>query len=341
MNATSTARPRWPLRIAVAGMTALLVLSVLAAPVLIRAATTPAPASWESVAQGGQAYRVSDLDWFDPVRARPLPVRLYWPAAVNNGKVPLIVFSPGIGSARDGYGYLGRYWASRGVASLHLQHVGSDRTLWQGNVLALVSRFQQAAGDKEAIARAQDFGFALDQLLQGEHGAQIDRGRIIAAGHSYGANTTLLVAGARVVRQGRVLTLRDPRVSSAILISAPPFYGDKDFAPILSAIRIPTLHVTTEQDVIHIPGFGSGVEDRLRIFDAIGGPKVLAVYAHGSHNVFTEKRYFDSLQVASEVKAATESLSLAFLGQAYRHDDELGEWARAHRSLYSDYRQRQ
>lgn len=330
----------WPLRIALTGVALLALAAAMVAPVLIRAGTTPAPApaAWELAGQGADAYQVSDLQWVDAGRGRPVPVRLFWPASAQHGKVPLIVFSHGIGSARDGYGYLGRYWASRGVASLHLQHVGSDRALWRGDWLSLVSRFQHAAGDAEAIARAQDFHFALDRLLQSERGAYIDRARITAAGHSYGANTTLLVAGAQVLREGRMLQFRDPRVSSAIVISAPPFYGESDFAPILSGIRIPTLHVTTDEDVIRIPGFGSGVEDRRRVFEAIGGPKVLAVYRHGSHNVFTEKRYFDSLQVATEVKAATESLSLAFLDQAYGQGDALQAWSRAHAVLYSEYR---
>lgn len=318
-----------------------LVLLVLAAPLLIRA-TPMQDANPGTVAVdvlGDAAFSVQDVEWNDAARARRVPARLFLPAPVPGRQVPLIVFSHGIGSSRDGYGYLGRYWASHGIASLHLQHVGSDRSLWQGNVLGLLSRFQHAAGEPEAIARAQDFQFALDSLLEREYGERIARGRIVAAGHSYGANTTLMVAGARVERGGQMLQLRDPRVSAAIVISAPPFYGDADFRPILSGINIPTLHVTSEEDVIHIPGYGSGVEDRLKVFDAIGGAKTLAVYRQGSHNVFTEKRYFDSLQVATDVKAATESLSLAFLQQVYAGHDELPAWGRQHAGLYSKYTQ--
>ncbi len=286
---------------------------------------------------GGESFRVVDMEWTDPSRARRVPATLFWPASAQAHKVPLVVFSHGIGSSRDGYTYLGRYWASHGVASLHLQHVGSDRTLWQGSLLSLVSRFQRAAGDGEAIARAQDFRFALDRLLAGEYGAGIARDRITAAGHSYGANTTLMVAGAKVMRNGRLLQFRDPRISSAIVISAPPFYGERDFVPILSGITIPTLHVTTRDDVIRIPGFGSDVDDRLKVFNAIGGHKVLAMYRHGSHNVFTDRRYFDSQQVADEVKGDTEALSLAFMRQAYGKRGTLAEWGRERPALIAEY----
>ena len=316
-------------------------LATMSAWLHANASSAAAAAFAEQTTAGQEHFTVTDLEWTDAGRARRVPARLFWPESANTGKVPLIVFSHGIGSSRDGYSYLGRYWASHGIASLHLQHVGSDRTLWQGNVFSLVARFQQAAGDQEAIARVHDFSFALDRLLQSGRGAHIARDRIAAAGHSYGANTTLLAAGAKVMRDGRLLQFRDPRISAAIVISAPPFYGEKDFAPILSGIGIPTLHVTTADDVIRIPGFGSGLEDRLKIFDATGGPfKALAVYKQGSHNVFTERRYFDSLEVATEVKTATEGLSLAFLDQVFGQADTLDLWERKHRALFAEYVER-
>lgn len=315
-------------------------LLALAMPLWIRAGTASSSALPELAAgapASGESFTTTDLEWTDESRGRRVPATLFWPASAQTGKVPLVVFSHGIGSSRDGYGYLGRYWARHGIASLHLQHVGSDRSLWQGNVLLLVSRFQHATSDEEAIARVQDFRFALDRLLAGAQGAHIARDRIIAAGHSYGANTTLMVAGAKVMRKGRLLQFRDPRISSAMVISAPPFYGEQDFVPILSGITIPTLQVSTLDDVIRIPGFGSGVEDRLKVFNATGGDKVLAMYRHGSHNVFTERRYFDSRQVADEVKGNTEALSLAFIAHVYGRQDSLRNWGKLHQDLIAEY----
>ena len=313
---------------------------LLLAPML--AASSHAPGGGDADAGLRAGYRVQDLDWFDPARDRAVPVKLFWPDAARTRTVPLVVFSHGIGSARDGYTYLGRYWARHGIASLHVQHVGSDRTLWEGNPFTLVSRFQHAAGDAEAIDRVRDQRFALDRVLARESGARIDRARIVAAGHSYGANTTLMSAGARVVRQGRAIQLRDPRIRAAIVISAPPFYGDDDFRPILSGITIPTLHVTTADDIIRIPGFGSGVDDRLKVFDATGGTrKVLAVYRHGTHNVFTDHRYFDSREVSEDVKRATESLSLAFLDNTFEDSPAgLAQWRSGHRALLARYETR-
>ena len=176
-------------------------------------------------------------------RNRGVPARLYLPAAGIGGvtgPVPLIVFSHGIGGSREGYKYLGRYFAASGYASLHLQHVGSDRQLWFGNPFHLLARFKDAAQESEAIDRVRDLSFALDRLLESAVGGHVDRQRIIAAGHSYGANTTLLAAGALVERAGRVPRLHDTRIMAAILLSAPPFYGSNDTARILGDIDIPT-----------------------------------------------------------------------------------------------------
>ena len=327
------------------GKMILIVLAVVGLSTWLRASANSTGAlsaqSGQAVLSAQRDFTVQDLEWMDKARGRRVPARLFWPASAQHGKVPLVVFSHGIGSSRDGYTYLGQYWAKHGIASLHLQHVGSDRSVWKGSLLSLVSRFQRATSDSEAIARAHDLSFALDRLLESKRGMHIARDRIVAAGHSYGANTTLLVAGAQVMREGRMLRFRDSRISAAILISAPPFYGQEDFAPILSGIAIPTLHVTTVDDVIRIPGFGSGLADRIKVFNAIGGPfKALAVYKQGSHNVFTEQRHFDSYEVATEVKTATEGLSLAFLDQVFGKADTLERWERKHRALFSEYVQR-
>jgi pimeloyl-ACP methyl ester carboxylesterase len=275
-----------------------------------------------------------DLDWLDESRQRAVPVRLYWPEGAR--PVPLVVFSHGIGGSRRGYGYLGEYFAANGIASLHLQHVGSDRSLWTGNVWSLVGRLQDAAQEREALERVHDFSFALDQLLAHEEfGRRIDRRRIAAAGHSYGANTALLAAGARVQREGRRLELRDSRVKAAVLLSAPPFYGEEDLKAILQSITLPTLHVTATEDVIRIPGYYSPASDRVAVFDAVGSPlKALAVFEGGSHSIFTSRGGTGGSVLNPQVKAATRELALAFLQRVFDgKDDALQRWPEIYRPL--------
>jgi len=285
-------------------------------------------------------YRVVDLDWRDRSRDRAVPVRLYLPKAASPAQpVPLVVFSHGIGGSRNGYRYLGGHWASQGWASLHLQHVGSDRQLWFGNVFGVIGRLRDAAQDAEAIARVHDLSFALDQLLAQDLAPLVDARRIVAAGHSYGANTALLASGAKVPRGGRVVDLHDDRIRAAIVISAPPFYGESALGSILGPVQVPSLHVTATEDVIRIPGYYSGADDRVAVFDAVGSPrKALAVFEGGSHSMFTDRTGTGGAMLNPQVKAATRELSLAFLQTVFDGDTAaLRAWPERHREILARF----
>jgi predicted dienelactone hydrolase len=280
------------------------------------------PVTAAAVAQ--DTVNVQNFDWQDVARNRAVPVRLYLPdaAILGNKAVPLIVFSHGLGGSRNGYQYLGRYWASHGYASLHVQHIGSDNSLWRGNPFGLTMRLTSAAQDGEAMARAKDVSFALTELLAMPNIAgRVDANRIVAAGHSYGANTTMLLAGAVVPGKGdngQALNLRDPRIKAAMLLSAPPFYGYSNPAVILGGIALPTLHITATGDDILIPGYGSGFEDRVNVFNAVGDArKTLVVFTGGSHSIFTDRTTTGGVELNPKVKAATQALSLAFLKQTF------------------------
>ena len=319
---------------------------------LARAADSPATdlaqptLAAEPLRVDASLYDTVNLDWDDTARSRLVPAKLYLPKADSvkpaTAKLPLVIFSHGIGGSREGYSYLGSYFAAQGFASLHVQHVGSDRQLWYGNPMTLVFRLTSAAQESEALARVKDVGFALDQLLAGPYGKQIDAGRITAAGHSYGANTTLLIAGAQVELQGRPVSLRDPRISSAIVISAPPFYGLGAPQKILSSIAIPTLHITATADDIEIPGYKSGVADRVALYQATAGQtqsrKMLAVFKDGSHSIFTDRMGTGGAVLNPKVKVATRQLAVAFIKslqtpQALMNVQELDQWRERHNDL--------
>lgn len=280
-------------------------------------------------------FGMLDIDWEDTRRQRAVPARLYMPQARH--PVPLVVFSHGIGGSRLGYTWLGQCFARHGIASLHLQHVGSDRQLWGGNIFNIVGRLQNAAQEAEAVARAQDMRFALDKLLAGDLAQRLDASRIVAAGHSYGANTTLLVSGASVERDGRMIDLRDDRVRAAIAISAPPFYGEAEPRKVLQTVTIPSLHVTCTEDIIRIPGYYSSARDRVAVFDAIGSEhKWLAVYAGGSHSMFTDRSSGGALN--PKAKQATGALAVAFINAVLDgNTHELAAWPERHAAILARY----
>lgn len=272
--------------------------------------------SQASAVVSAEATRFVDATWTDASRQREIPVRLYWPAGASAGKpVPLVVFSHGLGGSRAGYSYLGRHWASLGFASLHVQHAGSDRAVWGGNIFKLVGNLQSAASESQAIDRARDVSFAITTILASkEFGPQINPAAIAVAGHSYGANTAMLVGGATVERNGKPMSFRDDRVKALILISAPPFIGEGDMTTILGPIKVPTLHVTGTDDIIRVPGHYSDVHDRIAVFDALAGQnKVLTVFKGASHSIFTDRTTPSGPELNATVKRATRELSGLFL----------------------------
>ena len=310
----------------------LLACSIAAAlPASVASAQT-APAQHEQATP-----RSIDFNWNDSSRERQVPVRLYWPAHASSKPVPLIVFSHGMGGSRTGYTYLATRWAENGIASLHVQHTGSDSAIWSGNPLGIVDRLQTATGDTEAAARVGDLRFSLDRILASAspYARFIDTQRIVVAGHSYGANTALLTVGARVVRNGRWLDFRDRRYKAAIVISAPPFYGETDLTGVLAHVGVPTLHVTATQDVIKIPGFYSSASDRVAIFNAVANPrKVLAVFRGGSHSIFTDRPLTGGPGLNPIVKDATGDLTLAFLDYVFAGDvSSMTHWRHAWQNI--------
>ncbi len=289
------------------------------------------------------AYEARDLQWQDASRQRAVPARLYLPKDAKL-RAPLVIFSHGIGGSREGYSYIGKYLAANGVAALHVQHVGSDRNLWFGNPIQMVSRLQDAAKETEAIDRSKDMRFALDQLLSdAQFASRLDAQRIAAAGHSYGANTTLLLAGAQVLRDGKRMDLADPRIKAAVIISAPPFYGEGDTKAILQGIRVPSLHITATGDEIKIPGYYSSAQDRVAVYEAAGSQngKMLAVFKDGSHSMFTDRLGTGGEALNPQVKKATRELMLAFLQKQLQGDAQaLARWPAQHAPLVARFEQK-
>ena len=288
-------------------------------------------------------FTTQTFEWNDADRQRAVPAKLYTPLGpLKVGEVPLVVFSHGIGGSKESYSYLGSYFAAHGYASLHVQHVGSDRQIWRGNPFSIVTRLTDAAQDVEALNRVNDVKFALNQLLSEPVGSAINPSRLVVAGHSYGANTTMLLAGARVSVKGMPISVKDPRFSAAILISAPPFYGMGDPQKILSDIDIPSLHITATGDDINIPGYNSGVADRLALYSAIGATthaaKVLAVFKDGSHSIFTDRKGTGGVSLNPKVKVATRQLAVAFLDCLQAEDQcFLEQWTDQNKELLAQF----
>lgn len=172
------------------------------ASALTLGATSAALGAWparaapegEAKAEAQAEAGVTEGRWHDRSRLRDIPWRLRLPD--GDGAVALVVFSHGLGGSLDGGTEWAQAWAEAGVATLHLQHAGSDRAIWRGGLPAV----KAAATAEQLVERAHDVQFAVEQLLklrQDRNGpwSRVRPEALGMAGHSFGAQTTLAVAG--------------------------------------------------------------------------------------------------------------------------------------------------
>jgi predicted dienelactone hydrolase len=232
-------------------------------------------------------------DWVDEARHRPVPVTVYSPKG-GEGPFPVIVFSHGLGGSRDGYGYLGRYWASYGYVVVHVQHLGSDDSIWQDRDKEKVGKAVQKAlaNPRTALDRPADVRFVLDRLevLNRDEPAlkgRLDLERTGMAGHSFGAWTTLAVAGQLAIApSGRELSFVDRRIKAALSMSAPVPRRKEQHAFVFRGIKIPCFHMTGTKDDSPV-GETSAGERRIPFDHIDGADQYLVTFKGGDHRVFS------------------------------------------------------
>jgi predicted dienelactone hydrolase len=164
-----------------------------------------------------------------------------WPKGAR-GALPLIVFSHGLGSNMDAFRETTVAWARAGYITVQPTHADSIRPsplrTKIGEDLAGVMR-ALALGAADGAARAElvsrlekpeyldsrlvDINKVISAALTGDgwpnSAPRVDSKRIGMAGHSYGAYTTLALAGAAIFTGGIRRNLADPRLSAFMVIS--------------------------------------------------------------------------------------------------------------------------
>jgi predicted dienelactone hydrolase len=227
----------------------------------------------------------------DASRGRDVPIKIYAPRE-GDGPFPVIVFSHGLGSSRQGYVYLGREWANRGYVAIHLQHVGSDSEVLRTKGLRAI--YHAAYDAKEYAERPYDVSFVIDTLearareRSGEIWGKLDLARIGVGGHSYGAHTALTLAGMLVNfpdDPGR--SFRDERVKAALILSPPSMEwspSPEAFVP----ISVPTMHMSGTRDRSRL--WKTTLAHRRRAFDGIhGAPRFFLDIDGATHQTFADR----------------------------------------------------
>jgi predicted dienelactone hydrolase len=253
--------------------------------------------------------------WRDAARGRDIPVLLRLPDAA--GPRPVVLLSHGLGGSREGLAYLGRALRGAGLVALHLQHPGSDDSLWRGAEGRGPALAAAALDVGNAVARLQDGIFAVEEVLRraampGDPLAgRVDPARLAVAGHSYGAWTVQHLLGQRVPGGERGLPLPERRLAAGIALSPSPPRG---LPPRVAFGRVaaPMLHVTGTQD--HGWVEGASPADREIPYRAIeGAPQVLAVLDGAPHAAFADEAAAGARWADPTYHARTAALAVLFL----------------------------
>ncbi|MSR64957.1 MAG: acetylhydrolase [Verrucomicrobiae bacterium] len=275
---------------------------------------------------------VTKQEWQDGKRDRQVPVTIYSPKT-GAGPFPVIIFSHGLGGTRDGYEYLGRHWASHGYVSVHLQHIGSDDSVWRRaeSTDRMTSMRRAAANPTNSLNRPLDVSFAIDQIEKLNRESDVLKGRLDlknvgVAGHSFGAYTTLAVAGEVFVGplvDGK--TFRDPRVKAAIPMSSPVPRDKSQLDKVFGSIRIPCLHMTGTKDTSVINE--TQPADRRIPYDHIQlADQYLITFKDGDHMIFSGRGRLTGGEKDARFQEFIRASSTAFWDAYLKGDAKAKAW---------------
>lgn len=157
-----------------------------------RAIVAPEVRDLDLLMPGGYRYDKQTLTLEDTSRDRSFPLDLYLPEIPTTESLSLIIISHGLGSDLTTFAYLAQHLASHGFAVAVPEHPGSSASQIESLLTGLDS---DVTPPEELIDRPFDITFLLDELAR-DYGRQIDTNNVGIIGQSFGAYTTLAVAGA-------------------------------------------------------------------------------------------------------------------------------------------------
>jgi predicted dienelactone hydrolase len=303
-----------------------------------------------------QVEQARNITLHDPKRDKDLLVTATYPK--GDGPFPMIVFSHGAGGAGDTRMPLVRFWASHGYVILAPTHAdsialrrGKEPDVNMGGVM------RKAMADGEGWKnRARDVSFVIDSLgeIQEKVTAlkgKLDAKRLGVGGHSYGAYTSQLIAGAKVALPAGVeaTTLADERPRAFLLLS-PQGRGQMGLAAnSWEKIARPMMAMTGSRDR---GATGQGPEEKLEPFKlAPAGDKYGVLIRDAYHMSFLGRTSdidggaaaltllmspgiaeTDQAAVFNQIKVATIAFWDAYLrddakAKAYLQSDALPTWS--------------
>ncbi|WP_226668640.1 alpha/beta hydrolase family protein [Microbulbifer aggregans] len=201
-------------------------------------------------------------------RDGPLTLTAFYPE--TEGAYPLLLFSHGNFSNRRAYDRIIRHWVSHGYVVLAPDHMDAGGMF--NGILAMM-RYGQDGVMQQRPRDLINILDGLDSLVVGsaELGQRIDRSRVAATGHSFGAFTAQMLGGADAAVPESDARMRetDTRIQAVVAFSPPgPMFNMVDEQSWIN-MSVPQLVTTGTWDVearffrdwrLHAMSYDRGVE---------------------------------------------------------------------------------
>jgi predicted dienelactone hydrolase len=299
--------------------------------------TASADTSAHAYASAGPAtVQVIEETWRDAARGRDVPVRIYTPAAdtAPKEKLAIVLFSHGLGGNRAGGKAWGEHWASHGFVSVHIQHAGSDDSIWKSKRAAQAEADLKGAMTINNLSlRVGDVHYVLDELGRraradaGWPWRALDQSRIGMSGHSFGAQTTLAVSGLQSAGVGGMAGY-DKRITASIALS-PNARNKRALDKQFGGITMPFMSITGTLDGAVLNDDTKPTDRELPFRHMAPGNKYLLVMDGGDHMVFGGHTLGSRRAETArdrEIQADVKAASVAFWKAHLRNDASARTW---------------
>ncbi|APR76263.1 Hypothetical protein A7982_01610 [Minicystis rosea] len=274
-----------------------------------------------------------------PAPERGVDLRVRISAPVTGSHLPILVFAHGFELSSEAYAPLASHWAAHGFVVIQPTFLDSRTVGLRPDDPRAPVVWRIRVGDMKRVLDHLDL---VEGAVPGLRG-RVDRTRVVAAGHSFGAHTTSLLLGARVVgADGNTgEDLRDARIQAGVLLCTAGRGGDdlsafaKEHLPYLNqsyaTMTAPALVVAGDADRSALTVRGPDwFEDAYALSP---GDKDLVTLFGGEHMLggISGVRVTETTDENPERVAAVQRLTTAYLRSALDPSDPA--WATARREL--------
>lgn len=197
----------------------------------------------------------------DASRSRNVPIKVHYPT--EKGTFPLVIISHGAGGNWDGHYALAHHLATHGYIVFCLEHVGSNTITIKQTIRILKNLNKMIHDGSEVLGRPKDVSFAIDQAIAWNSSNEtlknkIDTQHIGVLGHSFGAFTSMVIAGMKpaldwleprsAYGKGLGKDMTDQRVQACVALSpqgvGEPFFFKESF----TTLSTPLLGISGTED---------------------------------------------------------------------------------------------